>query len=398
MYEVPACLVCGEEQRTIVAEYNRLIAIDGLRDADITRSEYALCHGCGLVYATRRPGRAEYDYMYENFNELLLREDKSQRNIFNLPDELDDTMRDDLDRGYLPWWELRGAPLDADDRVRAPMLREFDRQLADLPHLMPHVSFDGASVLQVRAKTGQFADFMMRALGARMVDVMTLFPAQTYIARKSRNVRAETCIDYETFRIPFEERYDLILENHVLIHMLRPDETFAEFRAHLADGGALFLKNELDDARLFAKGANMFAELRSFHFQQFDIPSLERVLLRFGFAPVAMSHSHPKKSDIVGLARMQDSVPSAAPRIPPAELKARLAMYSQWRDESVLSLPRDLAEALFGGELAAMRARVESTGRMSRDRKGRLPALRTLRFDDRPDGSGGVSALELMAA
>jgi hypothetical protein len=62
MYSVDACMVCGEAQRTIIAEYNRLIFIESMRQSDLARFNYALCHGCGLVYATRRPERAEYDF------------------------------------------------------------------------------------------------------------------------------------------------------------------------------------------------------------------------------------------------------------------------------------------------------------------------------------------------
>jgi hypothetical protein len=39
--------------------------------SDMARFDYALSHGCGLVYATRRPERAEYDFLYDPFNEFL---------------------------------------------------------------------------------------------------------------------------------------------------------------------------------------------------------------------------------------------------------------------------------------------------------------------------------------
>lgn len=398
MYSVSSCLVCNSVKRTIVAEYNRLIAIESLCGSDLARSDYALCHGCGLVYATLRPDRAEYDYMYENFNELTLRENKTQQNIFILPDELDAAMRAELDRGFVPWWELRTAEVEEGDRVRGPMLREFDSTLSDLPDLLLHLDFAGAHVLQIRAKTGQFADFLMRALGARSVDLMTLFPAHTYMALKYPGVRAAAGLDYETFHIPFDEQYDIIIENHALTHMLSANDTFEEFRRHIRDDGALYVKNELDDARLFAKGNNMFAELRSFHFQQFDIPTLSRMLATYGFAPLGLRHPHHRKALMAGVARKEPISPAQAPRIPSGELKARLAMYRRWRDESVLSLPRELAGALFGAELKSMRKRVTAAGGMARDRKGRLPALRVLKFDDQPDGLAGTSALEAMAA
>ena len=63
MLPVPACTVCGETERTIVAEYNRLIFLDAVWRSDLARYDYALCHGCGLVHPTRRPDREEYEYL-----------------------------------------------------------------------------------------------------------------------------------------------------------------------------------------------------------------------------------------------------------------------------------------------------------------------------------------------
>ena len=76
MYTVEGCGVCEETRRTVVCEYNRLIFHDSMWDKDLARYNYALCHGCGIVYSTRRPERAEYEFLYENFSEFLLRAER----------------------------------------------------------------------------------------------------------------------------------------------------------------------------------------------------------------------------------------------------------------------------------------------------------------------------------
>src|SRR6185436_16699887 len=132
-------------------------------------------------------------------------------------------------------------------------------------------------------------------------------------------IRSQVCVDYEDFRIPFEDKYDLIIENHIFIHMIDPTKTFDVFRAHLEKGGAIFLHKELDDRQLFKKGKNLFAELRPFHYHQFDIPTLERMFWRYGFRTLYLSHKNAKDSELVGVARLEHE-PEPAPRIAAEEL------------------------------------------------------------------------------
>lgn len=48
MYRIDACLVCGEKQRTIVAEYNLFIFMDSMWQSDLARFD-----GSGLPVASR---------------------------------------------------------------------------------------------------------------------------------------------------------------------------------------------------------------------------------------------------------------------------------------------------------------------------------------------------------
>jgi hypothetical protein len=125
-----------------------------------------------------------------------------------------------------------------------------------------------------------------------------MFPSHKYLCEKNEGVKAVCDVDFDDFRIPFDQKYDLIIENHLLVHIIDAKKTFSELLDHLNDGGVIFLCNELDDTRLFNKSKNLFAELRPFHFNQFDIPTLERMLRCFGFEPINLSLKVKQKSEI----------------------------------------------------------------------------------------------------
>lgn len=377
MLPVPACTVCGETERTIVAEYNRLIFLDAVWRSDLARYDYALCHGCGLVHPTRRPDREEYEYLYANFNEFLLREGNPNR--MSVP-ELTPQMAQDIDDQFVPWRELDTVELKG-KKIRRRLRADLDTARTYLPHITDHMPLAGAKVLQLRAKSSTLATYLKDAHGAAQVDLVTLFPTYQYLAEKNPDIRVTTSIDYEAFRIPYAEKYDLILETHILVHMVDPGQTFAEFRAHLADGGAIFLKSELADDELCRNGKNLFAELRPFHFNQFDRATLRRMLHRFGFDAVAIESG--EGSELIGLARLVGGE-RPCPRISAGELRARLDMYRAWRDESILSLPRQRAAALFGSELPQVWQRVRAAGRLKPSDLGVPLAHRTVHDVDLP--------------
>lgn len=378
MYLLEACPVCGNSQRTIVAEYNRLLTVDWIWESELARYDYALCHGCALVYATRRPDHEEYEFLYEHFNEFLKRSDET--NIFTFQGALTPDIVRELQQAFVPWWELCGIQARDNDRVIEPMRWEFEDALGDLPLLIRHGNLRGSKVLQLRAKTGAFADFLKRVFGVARVDVVSLFPVCEYVTQEVYGLRAQSCLNYENFTIPFDEVYDLILANHMLVHSLDYSGMFGTIKEHLAPDGRLFIRKELDDSFLFRKGKNLFSELRPFHFQQFDIPVLERILRKFGFAPVEFYRKTAKKSEIIGIATRDDKV-----IFEPAteeELSKRIAMYLAWRDESIVSLPRDRAEALFKDEVKQAEARLGERGALKFDKQGKPRPLRPLRFEE----------------
>ena len=370
MYTLPTCMVCGEAERTIISEYNRLIFIDETWQSDVARFNYGLCHGCGLVYATRRPERAEYDYLYQHFNEFLLR--KPNPKSLNVP-ELTEERRTEIDRSFLPWWEIRERRTDRS--VYKRLSHELDNVVHYLPWMLLNLSLEGAKVLHIRAESATFGDFMKRVLGASQVDLITLFPAHTYLAEKYPGIRATACLDYENFEIPYDEKYDLIIENHIFAPMLDIAKTFNVFLSHLNPGGSLFLQGELSDEEHFRKRKNLFAELHPFHYQQFDKATLARILNRFGFDATTLQQRGENDPELYGVAKLIRE-PDECPRIGKQELRARLDMYQRWRDESILSLPSERCRILFGDELDQIWNRVKARGGLVRDKEDRPAALR----------------------
>ena len=348
MYEVPTCNVCGEAKRTVVCEYNRLIFHDSMWASDLARYDYALCHGCGIVYSTRRPDREEYEFLYKNFNEFLLRPEKITH-----AEVLSEEVTQGIDDRYLPWWEL--GTRSGTDRLRG----DFVKSMEYLPHIVSAVNVEGGSVLAIRAKSSTLVDVLRRVFGAKLTHVTTMFPSHKYLCEKNEGVKAICDVDFDDFRIPFDQKYDLIIENHLLVHMIDAKKTFSELIDHLNDGGVIFLRNELDDTRLFNKSKNLFAELRPFHFNQFDIPTLERMLRCFGFEPINLALKVKQKSEIMGAARFKGDGNKEFEPVSRSDLNARLQMYAQWRDESILSLPKERCQALFGDEVRRVWQRLD---------------------------------------
>ncbi len=363
-------MVCSTKERTIICEYNRLIFIDEMWDSNLARYDYALCHGCGLVYATQRPEREEYDFLYDNFNEFLIKK-KGIRSLSQ--STFSQAAKDAIDNQFLNWRDLQTNGMASP--VRKRLARHLNNARFYIPYIVPYLNLSRAKLLHIRAKSSTLAEYMRSEHGLADADLITLFPGHKYLAEKNGWVRAECCLDYENFVIPFDRKYNLIIENHILIHMLDSDKTFKQFREHIEDGGLLFLEKELADDRMFLKGKNIFAELRPFHFQQFDLPTVKRMLRRYGFSAISVDVRKGKKSEILGAAQYEPGK-SEFQAIGDHALRQRLKMYRQWRDESILSISADRANALFGGELDAIWRRVKASGRLRERMWTGIPAFR----------------------
>jgi len=368
MYSIRACLVCGEIERTIVAEYNRFIFMESMWQNDMARFDYALCHGCGLVYATRRPERAEYEFLYDNFSEFLMRKTK----MFHAP-EASAQIRKEIDKDFLPWWRLRSEYNGT--RIQKILRADLANAITYLPYIMRHIPLEGGKVLHVRAKGGTLGDMLKRLLGAVKADAITLFPNHAYLAEKNEGIRATQGLDYEEFQIPYDEHYNLIIENHVFVHMLDPNQTFDVISSHLEQDGFIFFLKELSDVHMFRKDRNLFTGLVPFHFQQFDIPTVERMLRRYGFETIFTKIADEGHSEFFGIAQRRHAS-GGCPRISDAELANRLDMYMRWRDESILSLPKERCRALFGDKLDEVWNRVKDRQAKSGGDRSGEPIIR----------------------
>jgi hypothetical protein len=142
----------------------------------------------------------------------------------------------------------------------------------------------------------------------------------------------------------------------MLTHALFPERFLATLRDHLCAGGMALFYLENSDARMHQYRKNLIGEMKCFHFQNFDVPTLVRCLSRHGFEAESIKVS---KSALSMIARREDSVQFEP--IGERELLARLRMYERWRDESVLSLPPEAQERFEDG-LAEIRERAVRGG------------------------------------
>lgn len=278
------CPACGDAGRTLVNPWNKLILLAKAPDASSARYDYALCHACGVLYATRRPVGERYRFLLAHFGEVTAKRGGS-REIANAV--LNPYPLDVDDRQQLRRLASRGVFVSdhlglKSSEYLAPLLRDrFDNSLhADL--LGALLSPRRARILEVRSRTGTILDGLRRAWDAE-VYAMPIWESQQLLLREVYGIETSELIDFDRFEIPFEGPFDLIICNHMLTHVLRPAEFFAELRRCLRPGGHLYIHNEPDDAEFLAGQQSMLATLNPLHMQAFDQSSLLRALAAHGF-------------------------------------------------------------------------------------------------------------------
>jgi SAM-dependent methyltransferase len=383
MRELAACPICGSVERTTVCPYNGLAVLDEFQGSDVVRYAYALCHGCGLVYATRRPDGETFARLFENFDENLGR---TKRKVRAFDEEQRADLRRRLEVGWAPSEE---QPLAKSDWV--PSL--WSDRTATAPHLVilsSLLDLRGARVLDIRTKTGALLDSLRTWFDAD-VYALPAFENEQATIQEAFGIPAVECVDFADFRIPYEGQFDLIVAKHLFTHAVRPERVFEVFRQHLKPGGAIYLYVENDDAEMWTRRKNLIGEMKCFHFQNFDVPTFGRCLRRQGFEPEFIRHMGDV-SAVASLARLDSNT-----RFEPMtseQLRERRDMYERWYDLSVLSLPDALATT-FERERPAATARALARGD-ARRRLGRVRPSRPLRlmheagFAGRNSGLSGV--------
>lgn len=354
MRALTSCPVCEGHSNEGVAEFNGLLAHAEMRETELCRYDYRLCHRCGTVFAGRRPTGGEYELLYGRFNEMLHR--AGQEGPIQHEGPLTDALTAELDRNPV-WW--RAASVDGD--LGSSIRKEIRLQVPHLAPLVSHCQIQDARVLEIRTKVGFLASFLKEVLGARDACVMTTWPIQQALVERLPGVQCATGAHAEHLSIPFEGPFDVVIAPHVYTHAAHPEQFFAEIRRVLAPRGWLYLCQEPDDTRLSARGKNLFSELKCFHFQQVDQPAYNRALQVHGFAVAASGYKEQGRSsaEMWALGRL-----SAKARLEPigeAALHERRALYTRWRDESILALPPHLQQ-LFGAEVDDISRRAVARG------------------------------------
>jgi SAM-dependent methyltransferase len=230
------------------------------------------------------------------------------------------------------------------------------------------VTLQGARVLEIRSKNAKLLRPLREQFGA---DVYGL-PAfdRHHLKLASHGIPAGH-LDFGEFRIPFEGQFDLVVANHMMTHALRPGELLAELARRVPIGGHVYFHTENDDEVLFARGKNLVGEMKCFHFQNFSWRVYQRALTRFGFALAGLFRAENNSASAVAILARRVEETSFDPA-PPEEVSARIAMYRQWRDESLLTLPQHTRQ-LLGSMLPVVAERAVERGYARQSENGTVP-------------------------
>ncbi len=359
---VDRCPACGTHAHTVVNPWNKLLLLDAAPDAGAIRYDYAVCHGCGLCFATRRPFGERYRFLTAHFGDVIEKEIKSP--VLN-PYPLSDDDRATLRRLAAP-----GAFVS--DHLGVPRSDFLPQLLKDRFENSIHtdvigslLSPRGARVVEVRSRTGTILDGLRRAWDAE-VYAMPIWESQQFLLREVYGIETSPLIDFDHFTIPFDGTFDLIICNHLVTHAIRLDEFFAEVRRKLRPGGHIYVHNEPEDNEFLAGNQSMLATLNPLHLQTFDPPSLVRALSAQGFETVFLKHQRNRK--LFCLARLSEPSPML---MTDAQRDARIAAYRNAFDRAVLTLDPPL-RARVAAEWPAIVEHAVVTGAAEFDGRGQL--------------------------
>jgi SAM-dependent methyltransferase len=274
------CPGCATAERTLVCEWNKSILLERDVFADLPRYNYALCHGCGIVYATCRPVGAGYKALTNDFSETIGRgAGANAGNALLNPYPLSEADRERY-RAL-----IAAGVFVSDHRLREHLDGVYQDRVDNAAHveiLASLLDLREPRILEVRSRAGTILNGLRRGFGAS-VKAMPIFEGQQFILRELYGIECSDVIDYDMFTIPFEETFDLIVCNHMLTHIVRVDRLFDQLRAHLKVGGHLYLYNELDENKFLGGGNSVINTLNALHLQVFDRDSLIRLLNANGF-------------------------------------------------------------------------------------------------------------------
>jgi len=329
--ELSQCQGCATVERTIVCKWNKSILADQEPQDDSTTSNYALCHGCGIVYATRRPVGEQHRALMDDFPDTIGRDSReAAANPMLNPYPLSDEDRARYRR------MIAGGVFVSDHERREHLSQVYKDRLENASHvelLGSLLDLKGARALEIRSRAGTIAQGLRRHYGAT-VAVMPIFESQRLIVEELYGIECSELIDYDQFTIPFEGTFDLIVANHMLTHIVRLDRFFNELRTHLQPGGHLYLYNELDEAFVFASGKSIVNSLNPVHLQTFDRASLMRLLKANGFEVTFVKRRNGSLLCIAKYTGLRELSPMSTD-----ERDTRIAAYARGRAYAILRAP-----------------------------------------------------------
>ena len=361
------CPVCGHDDHTLVNPWNKLLLLEKAPDGDSARYDFCVCHACGMLFARRRPVGTRHRFLLEHFGEITAKVGGGReiRNRVLNPYPLSEADREELRR-------LAARGVFVSEHLGVPKGEYLTGLARDRFESSVHVDLIGtlleprrARVLEVRPKTGAMLHGLQRYWNAD-VYAMPIWESQQLLVQEVYGIPATAVIDFDRFRIPFDEPFDLIVCQHMLTHVIRPDELFAELRRCLKPGGHVYLHNEPDDIEFLRGNQSMIATLNPLHLQAFDQASLVRGLAANGFETRFLMRRHLVNAC---LARLDEEV-----RMKPLTAAARNKRIERYRkayDRAVLKLD-DRLRARVGDEWSQIVAHAVASGVAEFDKDGRL--------------------------
>jgi len=340
--------------------------MDKAPDPSAVRYDYAVCHGCGVLYASRRPKGSRYRFLLEHFGEVTAK----RGGAAEIPNRvLNPYPLSPADRATLDRLSKRGVFVSdhmglSSKEYLVPLLRDRFDNSVHIDIIGTLVNPRNGRVLEIRSRTGAILDGLKRAYGAE-VYAMPIWESQQYLLRSVYGIHTSELIDFEHFEIPFDGLFDVIVCNHMFTHVLSPRDFFAALRRRLTPGGYLYLHNEPDDAEFLQGQQSMLATLNPLHVQAFDQRSLVRALEANGFETVFLkgrnlSHLCLARAGEPGTRTMDDR-----------ERDSRIEAYCRAFDRAVLALgPHVRARA--AAEWPGVVERAVAAGTAEFDDRGRL--------------------------
>jgi 2-polyprenyl-3-methyl-5-hydroxy-6-metoxy-1,4-benzoquinol methylase len=362
-----ACPVCGHGEHTLVNPWNKLLLLGKAPDAGSARYDYAICHACGVLSAMRRPTGRRYTFLLESFGEVTAKRGGGRE----IPNRvLNPYPLTEDDRAELKELASAGVFVSDHDKSRskrhlAGLMRDRFENSGHADLLASLLDLRGARVLEVRSRTGAILDSIRRCWNAS-VYAMPIWESQQFLLQEVYGISTSSLIDFERFTIPWEDKFDLIVCQHMFTHVLRPQEFFAELRRRLKPGGHIYLHNEPDDREFLSGGQSMIATLNPLHMQAFDQRSLMRALAANGFETVFV-----KARELTHVCLARVSPEAQLQPMPPKDLARRVDAYQRAYDRAIIKIDERLRGRV-ASEWESAVARAVASGAAEFDEQGRL--------------------------